>query len=135
MRHAAWLALPVLAPLLMAAVPAPGPIVLSSELAPPPRNPALCHVRLAMASAEPLAQSLILKLSFAGGAETENVRLFPAPPGEWAWRDVLFHGNCAADLPPPVIHVQEAVCANWTRYVDCLPQLRFQQSTALLQLR
>jgi len=137
MRPTLLLAIPVLTPLVMAAVPAPGPIVLTSELAPAPRNPALCHIRLGMASDEPVPRAVILKLSasFAGGIETQNVRLVPTFPGQWAWRGVLFHGDCTADYPPPVVHVEEAVCATWAKYVDCVPELRFRQGTAFLQLR
>jgi hypothetical protein len=137
MRRTKLLAIPLLAPLLTAGAPPPGPILLTSQLAPPPRSQALCHIWLGMASAEPVAQAVILKLSasFAGGIETQNVRVLPADPGQWAWREVLFHGNCAADYPPPVIHVQEAVCATWAKYVDCVPELRFRQGNASLQLQ
>src|SRR5215471_18753157 len=133
MRRTPLLAIAMLTPLLMAAAPVPGPIILTGELAPAPRNPQLCHIRLGMASAEPAPLAVILKLSvsFGGGLQTENVRVLPTAPGEWAWRDVLFNGNCAFDNPRPVVHVQEAVCATWAKYVDCVPELRFQQGASV----
>jgi hypothetical protein len=138
MTRISLLAIALLAPLLTAAAPIPGPILITGDLATAPRNPGLCHIRLGMsASAEPGMRAMILNLraSFAAGVEIENIRLWPAIPGQWTWHDVLFNGDCAPDHPQLVVHIQEAVCATRVKYLDCLPALRIQQGSVPLQLR
>jgi hypothetical protein len=138
MTRTSLLATALLAPLLTAAAPAPGPILIAGELTPVPRNPALCQMRLGMSpSAEPAMDAMILNLraSFAAGVEIENIRMWPAVAGQWTWREVLFNGDCSAAQPQLVVHIQDAVCATWTKYVDCLPALRITQGSVPLQVR
>ena len=136
MHRAALLAIVVSTPLLMAVAPMHAPIVITGDLGTARQNPELCHVRLGMTLSEPAVGAVILNLrvNFGTGMQSENVRLLPNIPGQWTWHDVLFHGDCANPVSQPVIHVQEAVCATWVKYVDCLPQVAIKPGTASLQI-